>query len=699
MNEEKETSDLIGQRKIRIEKTNQLRELGINPYPSKSNRTHKTDEIISKFDELDGAEVTVVGRLMSWRGHGQLVFTDIQDQYGRIQLYIKSDEISQTSKENQTIGFENLNLLDIGDIVEANGTVTKTQRGEISILVKNIKILTKALRPLPSQVDGIKDRETILRKRYLDTIINPEKRKVFEYGAKIVFAIREFLNGKGFLEIQTPIIQPIYGGGTAKPFTTHVNALGMDYYLAIAHELYLKRLITAGFENVYNIAGYFRNEGIDRTHNPQFNMLETMTAFQNYEFNMDLIEEMYKYIGEKVFGKTTFKVEGQEVDFGQKWERIQMIDAVKKYAGYDFNDVKDLEHAHRILDEIGFEDEKASSIGEVMVQVFEEKVEEQLIQPTFVYGHPVEISPLAKTMDSDPRFVERFEIFIGGIEGGDNWTELNDPVELYARFKDQVDRGRAGQEEFHPMDVDFLETMEHGMPPTTGLGPGIERLIMMFTEEKYIDDVMFFPMMKRAKVTEQQKEIYGEEYVEEEKETTKLQSAETQSEPKGANIDYDQLAKDEVDRVANVMSSEKPFEQDKSQKAVIVLLKDLQGWQLNNTISHIAGKIGAEVNKARWTTRDTFKTADGEIPANSMYPIVTLKANSSEQLYNLLTRVEEEGLIHLAFTQDMIDHTDDNDLQNQYSTQNKKDLQYLGIGFFGPNDKLKELTKKFSLWG
>lgn len=513
MKEDKETSDLIGQRKIRLNKVQKLRDMGIDPYPAKSNRTHKAADIKENYDNLENETVVVAGRLVSMRSHGPLVFGDLRDQSGDIQLYIKKDEINDTNIENGTLGFEELNLVDVGDIVEARGYVTKTDRGEISIAPKEIKILTKSIRPLPSSKDGIQDREILLRKRYLDTIINPDHRMIFEYSAKIVFAIREFLNHRGFLEIQTPIIQPIYGGGTAKPFTTRVNALGLDYYLAISHELYLKRLITAGFENVYNLNGYFRNEGIDRTHNPQFNMIETMTAFQNYEFNMDLIEEMYKYIGEKVFGKTTFMVEGQEVDFGKPWERIMMIDAVKKYAGVDFNEIKTIEEAHKVLDAIGFKDEKAGSIGEVMVQVFEEKVEEHLIQPTFVYGHPVEISPLAKRMHKDKRFVERFEIFIGGIEGGDNWTELNDPIELYERFKDQFDKGKAGAEEFHPMDVDFLETIEYGMPPTTGLGPGIERLIMMFTEERYIDDILFFPMMKRAPYDKIQKEIYGEEYL------------------------------------------------------------------------------------------------------------------------------------------------------------------------------------------
>lgn len=515
-------SSLAQIRKERINKVEKLKKLGINPYPSKSNRSHKAIAINKDYSSNEGKEVVVAGRLMSFREHGKLAFGHIQDQSGQIQLYIRTDELSETSSTSQTIGFDDLGLLDVGDIVEASGIVTKTKRGEISVLVSELRLLTKSIRPLPAKHEGIKDKETLFRQRYLDMIMNPEKRWRFEKRAEIEFAIRKFLNSKGFLEIKTPIIQPLYGGGTAMPFKTHVNALDVDYYMAISHELYLKRLIIAGFENVYNIVGYFRNEGIDRTHNPEFSMLETMTAFKNYEYNMNLTEELYRHIANTVFGKTKFKVRGHEVDFANKWPRIKMIDAVKEHTLIDFNEVKTLDKAHQILAEMKIE-ERPASIGECMVLVFEERVEEHLIQPTFIYGHPVEISPLAKRMDSDPRFVERFEVFIGGVEGGDNWTELNDPVELFERFKHQIEQRDRGAEEFHPMDIDFIEAMEYGMPPTTGLGPGIERLVMMFTETEYIDDVTFFPLLKPAQVTKVQREIYGSEYLEEQEEDSNVE--------------------------------------------------------------------------------------------------------------------------------------------------------------------------------
>ncbi len=652
-----QTYDLIGQRQIRIDKANQLRELGIDPYPSVSKKDTKAGDVINDFEKYEGKEVIVAGRLMSWREHGSLIFGNIQDQSGSIQLYIKNDVIENTDKTKCIIGFDELHLLDMGDIVEAKGIVTKTQKGEISVLVTELRLLTKSIRPLPDKWKGLQDKEKIFRQRYLDLIMNPEHKWRFTKLAEVTFAVREFLNSKGFLEIKTPIIQPLYGGTNAKPFETKVNALNSDFYLAISHELYLKRLITAGFENVFNITGYFRNEGIDRTHNPEFQMIETMTAFKNYEYNMDLIEEMYRFIATKVFGKTNFIVQGHEVDFGKDWPRIKMIDAVKTYAGIDFNEVKMIEEAHKILESIGVTD-RPNSIGESMVMVFEEKVEHQLIEPTFIYGHPVEISPLAKSMPDDPRFVERFEIFIGGIEGGDNWTELNDPVELYNRFKLQIDRKADGDEEAHPMDLEFLEAIEYGMPPTTGLGPGIERLTMMFTETEYIDDILFFPMMKPASVTSTQRKLYGEKYTQ---------------------------------------GVKKSLQQDKTKKMAIILDKDLSGWKMTNTIGHLSAYLGNKIPKNSFHSTDAFPTIDGTIHSNSQYPIVTLQAKQV-QLHTLLTELEGSEFEFLTYVEEMVDFHDDKELSEALSKKNKEDLKIFGIGIFGDKEKLEKITKKYSLF-
>lgn len=486
---------IVNIRNTRLEKVDRMRALGMNPYPSVSKRTHYAEKIFSDFDALEGQTVVVAGRLMSWREHGAISFGHVQDQTGRIQLYVREDTLGPTRADVDAIGYGDLSLLDVGDFVEARGIVTRTKRGEMSILTDTIRLLTKSLRPLPDKWEGLKNREAIIRRRYLDTIIHPENRQPFELIARMTLAIRKFLDGRGFLEFQTPVIQPQYGGGTARPFITHVNALGVDMYLSIAHELYLKRLIAAGYDNVYTIGRYFRNEGIDRNHNPEFSMVETMSAYHNYEYNMDLIEAMFRHVTTEVFGKNTFMVQGHEVDFSKDWQRISMREAVQSVTGIDFGVLESVEAANGALLRLGI-DEPQPSIGNALLKAFEEKVEETLIQPTLLYGHPMEISPLAKPMNEDPRCAERFEIFIGGMECGDNWSEQNDPVQLYALWKSQYRPEDRDAGEFHPMDYDFLEVLEYGIPPTTGIGPGIERMAMIFTERDNIDEVLFFPMAR-----------------------------------------------------------------------------------------------------------------------------------------------------------------------------------------------------------
>ncbi len=483
---------IIELRNARLSKVEKLREKGINPYPSRSLRTHFADDIIQAYEAHEGQTVTVAGRLMSFRSHGALNFGHIQDQTGRLQLYIRQDTLSPAEG---TLAFDDLHLLDVGDFVEATGTVTKTKRGEVSVAPSSLRILTKVLRPLPDKWAGLTDREAILRRRYLDTTMSPEHKEVFEKVAQMLYAIRVFLYERGFLEFQTPIIQPQYGGGTAKPFLTHVNALGTDMFLAISHELYLKRLIAAGYDKVFTIGRYFRNEGIDRSHHPEFSMIETMTAYENYEYNMNLIEDMFGYIAENVFHKTEFEVRGHKIDFGKTWKRISMADAVREVTGIDFRQCASLEEANEKLASLGVNEPQATT-GLVIAKAFEAKVEETLIQPTFIYGHPIDISPLAKPMDESPGFVERFEIFIAGMECGDNWSEQNDPVALLDRWKSAINVEELDEEKFHPLDYDFIEMLEHGMPPTTGIGPGIERMAMIFTGEEDIYNIIFFPMMK-----------------------------------------------------------------------------------------------------------------------------------------------------------------------------------------------------------
>ncbi len=501
------TNPLIEIRNGRVGKTDALRKLGLNPYPSRSKRTHYTKAILDGFETLKDQTVTVAGRLLSWRKQGALAFAHVQDQTGKLQLFLRRNLVQPTDAASAALGYAETNLLDLGDIVEATGKVIRTERGEISVLVEQLRLLTKAVRPLPDQWSGLKDREQVLRKRYLDATLDPESFQRFGAVSKMVASIRVFLNERGFMEFNTPVIQPQYGGGTAKPFKTHVNALGCEMYLAISHELYLKRLIVAGFDKVYTIGRYFRNEGIDRSHHPEFSMVETMAAYENYEFNMNLIEDMFRHVAVNVFGRTEFTVRGHVIDFAKPWRRVSMVDVVKEKTGIDFRACTSVDEANAHLVKLGT-NETQPSVGEALVKAFELTVEKDLIQPTLVFGHPIEISPLAKPMADDPRFVERFEIFIAGMECGDNWSEQNDPVRLLETWRKSYRADERDAGKFHTLDFDFIEALEYGMPPTTGIGPGIERMAMIFTGQENIDDVIFFPMM-RPTVSPLNASIYG----------------------------------------------------------------------------------------------------------------------------------------------------------------------------------------------
>ncbi len=651
--------DLIGQRQHRLNKVAKLRELGIDPYPSQSQKDHANQYVIDHYGRFEGQTVTLAGRLVSLRDHGKVMFGDIQDQSGLIQICLRKDT-TEGNLTNAYLPWEHRKLCDVGDIIQIEGEINKTQQGHIALFVKHMRILAKSIRPLPNEIN---DKETQFRKRYLDHILNPEHKWRFEKTAQITFAIRQFLNSRGFLEIKTPILQSLSGGTSAKPFRTHINALDVEFSLAISHELYLKRLITAGFENVYNITGYFRNEGIDRSHNPEFSMLETMTAYKNYEYNMNLVEEMYRFIGEQVFNKTTFTIRGQEVDFAKPWERIRMIDAVTKYAGYDFTKVKTIEEAHAIMRTAEMTDDLPDTIAECVVRIFERHVERQLIQPTFITHHPVEISPLAKRCSDDSRFVERFEIFIGGMEGGDNWTELNDPVDLYHRFQQQMERRRRGDEEAHMMDIDFIEMMEYGMPPTTGLGPGIERLAMMFTETEYIDDILFFPLMRPAQPSKIDKELY--------------------------DIDEKLLTQGEQGGRAK---------ESWVAHAIITNHVDIPSWKKMNVAAHLAASMAARQGKSLITIDTSYSKDNEPIPMNIMHAIVIKQADSSASLLTLKHQADSEGLVVAVFTEDMATSSNDIKVNANHRQQIADEIIYLGVLIFGNRRQVEKLTKDFELW-
>lgn len=474
-------------REIRLKKLEEIKKLGIDPYPARCLRKQKAAEAL----EMVGKEVAVAGRVMAIRGHGGIQFFDLRDEFGQIQVVFKSDKLSSDSHKL-------LALLDIGDFIDVQGEVFKTQAGETSILVTDFHLLTKSLRPLPSTWYGLKDVEERYRKRYLDLIMNPQVKRVFETRSRIIDAHRRFLISRGYFEVETPMLQLLYGGGLAKPFKTYHNALGIPLYLRISTELYLKRLIVGGFEKVFEVNKVFRNEGIDRQHNPEFTLLETMEAYIDYKENMKLVEEMTEHVVKEVVGGTQVTFRGQKINFKTPWKRVTMIEAVKEATGVDFSEVVNLEEAKKIAKnlDVRVDEYIGSAVGLILAAVFEEKAEKSLIQPTFVYDYPVETSPLAKKCPTDPRFVERFEHYVAGMESSNNYSELNDPLELAARFKDERKKERLGNEEAHQTDEEFIEAIEYGMPPTSGIGPSMDRLTMILTDSPSIADVILFPTMR-----------------------------------------------------------------------------------------------------------------------------------------------------------------------------------------------------------
>ena len=476
--------------KIRKEKLEELKKQGKNPFEiTKYNRTHTSEDIKNNFTELEGKDVSIAGRIVAKRIMGKASFCHIQDMHGKIQSYVSINDLGE---EN----YSDFKTYDIGDIIGITGFVFKTRTEEISVHAKKVVLLTKSLRPLPEIFHGLKDTELRYRQRYVDLIMNPEVKETFLLRTKIIKEIRRILDSKGYLEVDTPILNTIAGGATARPFITHHNTLDMDMYLRIANELYLKRLIVGGFDKVYEMGRMFRNEGISIKHNPEFTNIELYSAYEDYHDMMDITEEIISTVAQNVLGTTKITYQGTPIDLTPGWKRITMIDSIKEVTGIDFNNINSDEEAREILKKLGIEFVSTTTRGEAINLVFEGKVEETLIQPTFIYDYPIEVCPLTKKKPSDPRLTERFEIFIGGREYGNAYSELNDPIDQYERFLDQVRQKNAGNEEANDMDEDFVQALEYGMPPTGGLGIGVDRLIMLLTDSASIRDVLLFPTMK-----------------------------------------------------------------------------------------------------------------------------------------------------------------------------------------------------------
>lgn len=481
---------LSEQEGFRRDKLAALQAEGKDPFEIvKYDVTHHSSDIVNNFDELEGKEVTVAGRLMNKRVMGKASFINVQDRDGRLQGYISKNDVGEESY----LAFKKF---DIGDIVGVKGVVFRTQKGEISVRASEITLLSKSLKVLPEKFHGLNDQELRYRQRYLDLIMNPEVKDTFIKRSAVLREIRNYLDAKGFLEVETPVLQTIPGGAAARPFITHHNALDIDMYCRIALELPLKRLIVGGLERVYEIGRVFRNEGIDIRHNPEFTLIEIYQAYTDYHGMMDLAEGLFRTIAQNVVGSTVLNYGGYELDLGKPFERLTMVDAVKKYAGVDFNEIPDTAAAKALAKEKGIEFEERHAKGDILNLFFEEYVEKNLIQPTFIMDYPVEISPLTKRKPSNPEYTERFELFIVGREYGNAYSELNDPIDQRKRFEHQEAMRAAGDDEANMIDEDFLTALEYGMPPTGGIGIGIDRLVMFMTESVSIRDVILFPTMK-----------------------------------------------------------------------------------------------------------------------------------------------------------------------------------------------------------
>ena len=491
-------TDLNEQMQVRLDKMHKIEEKGLKPFGYRYEFTHRSGDVKENFDALSEAEteVKLAGRVMAIRGHGKTCFMDMQDKDGRIQVYVRKDVLGE---ENYAL----IKMMDIGDTVGVTGTVFRTHMGEVSIKAVALEMLSKSLRPLPEKWHGLKDVETRYRQRYVDLIVNPDVRDTFVKRSQIIRSVRDVLDSHGFLEVETPILNTIAGGAAARPFISYHNALDMQVYMRIAPELYLKRLIVGGMDRVYELGRVFRNEGIDNRHNPEFTSVEIYQAFADYRDMMDLTEEVVVKTAEKVLGTTKINYEGTEIELASPWKRISMIDAVKEYAGKDFTNVTDLEEARAMAKELNVEVEATWGVGKIINACFEEYVEDKLIQPTFITGHPKEISPLAKSNPENPEITDRFEAFIYGREICNGFTELNDPIDQRERFLKQVEERANGDEEANMMDEDFVTALEYGLPPTGGLGIGIDRLVMFLTNSSTIRDVLFFPTMKPLKGEQQ----------------------------------------------------------------------------------------------------------------------------------------------------------------------------------------------------
>jgi lysyl-tRNA synthetase, class II len=644
-------------RDARLNKLKQLRKMGVDPYPAKSNRTTDNAKIIGDFQRFDGKQVVVAGRILSFREHGQLAFIDVKDASGKIQLYIKSDELAAARYANSELSFVDLALLDPGDFVEAKGTVVKTKAGEVSVQVKTIRILAKSIRPLPNQWAGLKDKETRLRRRYLDTNINQDVYERFIRRSKFWQATREFLNNNGFIEINIPVLEHTTGGADAKPFKTHMDAINQDFYLRISHELPLKRLIGGGYDRVFDIGPRFRNENYSDEHLPEHVAFESYAAYQDYMEGMQMYEQMMKEVAQATWGKLQFSINGFDVNLDQKWPIVSYADVMRERFKIDVFH-PDFDQLKSILKE-----NKVKLEGEVgplraMDSVWK-LIRKESPGPFWLIGEPISISPLAKQDPLDPRVSQRFHPVIAGTEMGNGYSELNDPLDQLNRFMEQQELRDAGDEEAQMLDIDFVEMLEYGMPPACGWSYS-ERFFWMFEGVTAREGVPF-PQL-RHEVDDVTKAIYPEVFKQGKAQIVKKS-------------------------------------QDFSKRFVAVVDSGLEPWQVANAVSHSIGYLSNCLPKEQFVSGETFETQDGlELPRNSQYAMITKKAKQKD-LHKLLSTLKDEpDVLYHVFVADMQETTDDAELEKRLGKQSNEDLRIYGIAMFGDNDAVSRLTKPFQLY-
>ncbi len=646
-------------RDSRIEKLNKIREKGIDPYPAKSFRSISNIEVHNRFDKLEGKEVIVSGRALAVREHGQLAFIDIKDSTGTIQLYLKPENIKNVDYSKSELDFSDIHLLDSGDFVEGKGIITKTKRGEISVEVSELRILTKSIRPMPSAWDGLSDKEVRLRRRYLDLNVNEEVFQRFLRKTKFWEATREFMNKRGFLEFHTPILEQVPGGADARPFVTHHNDLNQDFYLRISPELYLKRIIGGGYEKVYSIGPNFRNEGMSDEHLAEFNNIEWYWAYADYRDNMILVRDLIRHTAQEVYGKTTFEKNGLKFDLMDEWKEIDYVAIIKETFGIDIFESTDEEMMKAL------KDNNVKLSGTInrnrMIDNLWKVIRKTLAGPAFLVNEPKFMSPLAKSKADEPRLTERFHVVIAGSENGNGYSELNDPLDQLDRFAEQQAQKDAGDDEAQMLDIDFVEMLEYGMPPTSGYAHG-ERLFWFFEDVSAREGTMF-PQMKHE-IDEVTKGIYPEIF-----------------------------KKNEIKKTENTIE----VVQDFSKKIVVVVNGELPNWQITNAIGHVSAYIGNQL-KDSFGTGENFRTKDNKNhPRNTQFPIVVLSAKPG-QMTNLLDKVRESGLLYHDFIREMIETSDDKKISDILADKHDSEIELLAIGFFGKNEDVDKLTKKFSLF-